>query len=227
MASCSSLTTALERWKRGTAEMAPKSHRYRYDISVSPFPETFQSILVFLKLQQEITKSLKAWIPIQQTRVQAPNAAVSEVTSRYCRFPPSPLKQDKDKLHSRSQAKDGVGVGVRLGIGLPFGAHVHILYFIFLSFDSYIVVLPRAPSLTIGCVCNLQCNRWLVRSLRTNNHTLPSHLRLCSLYVASYGSQELRWRYSNKPPHGEEWDLSTISYIGIQFVPDRNHITSF
>jgi hypothetical protein len=27
----------------------------------------------------------------------------------------------------------------------------------------------------------------------------------------------LRWRYSNPPPHGEEWDLSTISYIGIQF----------
>jgi hypothetical protein len=35
------------------------------------------------------------------------------------------------------------------------------------------------------------------------------------------------WRYSNPPPHGEEWDLSTISYIGIQFVPHRNHITSF
>jgi hypothetical protein len=27
------------------------------------------------------------------------------------------------------------------------------------------------------------------RSLRTNNHTLPSHLRLCSLFVASYDSQ--------------------------------------
>jgi hypothetical protein len=49
------------------------------------------------------------------------------------------------------------------------------------------------------------------RSLRTNNHTLPSHLRLCSLLVASYGSQGLRWRYSNPPPHGvmpttEPWD---------------------
>jgi hypothetical protein len=59
----------------------------------------------------------------------------------------------------------------------------------------------RASSLTGGRVCNLQCNRWLVRSLRTNNHTLPSHLRLCSLYVASYDSQGLRWRYSNPPPH--------------------------
>jgi hypothetical protein len=53
-----------------------------------------------------------------------------------------------------------------------------------------------------GRVCNLQCNRWLVRSLSTNNHTLPSHLRLCSLFVASYGSQGLRWKYSNPPPHG-------------------------
>jgi hypothetical protein len=34
------------------------------------------------------------------------------------------------------------------------------------------------------------------RSLRTNNHTLPSHLRLCFLFVASYDSQGLRWRYS-------------------------------
>jgi hypothetical protein len=41
------------------------------------------------------------------------------------------------------------------------------------------------------------------RSLRTNNHTLPSHLRLCSLYVASYDSQGLRWRYCNPPPHGK------------------------
>jgi hypothetical protein len=41
-----------------------------------------------------------------------------------------------------------------------------------------------------------------VRSLRTNNHTLPSHLRLYSLFVASYDSQGLRWRYSNPPPQG-------------------------
>jgi hypothetical protein len=75
--------------------------------------------------------------------------------------------------------------------------------------------------------CNLQCNRWLVRSLRTNNHTLPSHLRLCSLFIASYDSQGLRWRYSNPPPHGVgEGNLSTISYIAIQFVPHRKHVTS-
>jgi hypothetical protein len=50
----------------------------------------------------------------------------------------------------------------------------------------------RAPSLTRGRVCNLQSNCRLVRSLRTNNHTLPSHLRLCSLFVASY--------YTERPP---------------------------
>jgi hypothetical protein len=37
---------------------------------------------------------------------------------------------------------------------------------------------------------------------RTHGHTLPSHLRMCSLSVASYDSQGLRWRYSNPPPHG-------------------------
>jgi hypothetical protein len=31
----------------------------------------------------------------------------------------------------------------------------------------------RAPLLTKGRVCNLQCNLWLVRSLSTNNHKLP------------------------------------------------------
>jgi hypothetical protein len=35
-----------------------------------------------------------------------------------------------------------------------------------------------------------------------NNYTLPSHRRLCSLSVAFYDSQGLRWRYSNPPPHG-------------------------
>jgi hypothetical protein len=87
---------------------------------------------------------------------------------------------------------------VRFGIGLPFGAHDQIWSSI--PFDNYFVVLPRTPSLTRGWLCNLQCNRWLVRSLRTNNHTLPSHLRLCSLFVASYDSQGLWWRYSNPPP---------------------------
>jgi hypothetical protein len=39
----------------------------------------------------------------------------------------------------------------------------------------------------------------------------------------------LRWRYSNPPPHGEEWDLSTISYIGTEVVVDdiqKHNITN-
>jgi hypothetical protein len=91
--------------------------------------------------------------------------------------------------------------------GSSLGVHDQILSLSFLkwqfiSFSSY-----TAPSLMRGRVCNLQCNRWLVRSLRTNNHTLPSHLRLCSLFVASYDSQGLRWRYCNPPPHGVQYCL--------------------
>jgi hypothetical protein len=91
---------------------------------------------------------------------------------------------------------------VRLDIGLPFGAHDQILPISFLYWQLLCCSSYRTPSLTRGRVCNLQCNCWLVRSLRINNHTLPSHLRLCSLFVASYDSQGLRWKYSNPPPHG-------------------------
>jgi hypothetical protein len=61
-------------------------------------------------------------------------------------------------------------------------------------------LLSKAPSLPRKRVCSLQCTHSLVRL--TPNHTLPSHLRLCSLFVASYDSQGLRWKYSNPPPHG-------------------------
>jgi hypothetical protein len=89
---------------------------------------------------------------------------------------------------------------VRLGIGFPVGPMTRLYPYPFF----------KAPSLTRGRVCNLQCNHWLVRSLRTNNHTLPSHQRLCSLFVVSYDSQGLRWRYSNPPSHGVIDDSSNI-----------------
>jgi hypothetical protein len=95
----------------------------------------------------------------------------------------------------------------RLGIGLAFGAHDQILSFLF---DSSLVVIPRAPSLTRGRVCNLQCNRCLVRSLWTNNHILPSHLRLCSLFVAPYDSQGLQCSYSNPSARGTVRRMSVI-----------------
>jgi hypothetical protein len=60
------------------------------------------------------------------------------------------------------------------------------------------------------------------RSLRTNNNTLPSHLRLCSLFVASYDSQGLRWRYSNPPPHGC-YTLYGLPAYNISSPTDREH----
>jgi hypothetical protein len=87
--------------------------------------------------------------------------------------------------------------------GLPLGPLTRFYLALLFSFDSYFILLPMAFSLTRKRVCSLQCNHSLVRPLTTNNHTLPSHSRLCSLSVASYDSQGLRWRYSNPPPHGE------------------------
>jgi hypothetical protein len=88
--------------------------------------------------------------------------------------------------------------------------------FIFLFFFGLtitFILFPMASSLTRKWVCRLQCLHSLVRSLTTNDHTLPSHLRLCSLSVASYGSQRLRWKYSNPPPHGELTFISIMCCI--------------
>jgi hypothetical protein len=104
---------------------------------------------------------------------------------------------------------------VRPGIGLPFGAHdqiyISLLFFFWLTITF--ILFPMASSLTRGRVCSLECLHSLVRSLTTNNHKLPSHLRLCSLFVASYDSQGLRWRYSNPPPHGSIKTKFLLSHI--------------
>jgi hypothetical protein len=66
--------------------------------------------------------------------------------------------------------------------GFPLGDHDHILSLTFL-YDNYFI---------------LPVGRLLWRQVtEDHNHTLPSHLRLCSLFVASYDSQGLRWKYSN------------------------------
>jgi hypothetical protein len=83
-------------------------------------------------------------------------------------------------------------------VGRPLTRFYHVLLF---SFDCYFILFPTASSLTRKRVCSLECLHSLVRPLTTNNHTLPSHPRLCSLSVASYDSQGLRWKYSNPPPH--------------------------
>jgi hypothetical protein len=86
--------------------------------------------------------------------------------------------------------------------GLPLGPLTRFYLALLSSSDNYFILLSRASTLTRKRVCSLQCNHSLVRLLTPNNHTLLSHLRLCSLFVASCDSQGLRWRYSNPPPHG-------------------------
>jgi hypothetical protein len=83
-------------------------------------------------------------------------------------------------------------------------------YLLLFSFDSFFILFLTVVSLTRKRVCSLQCLHSLVRPLTTNNYILPSHLRLCSLSVASYDSQGLRWKYSNPPPHGEVQNI--VSY---------------
>jgi hypothetical protein len=64
-----------------------------------------------------------------------------------------------------------------LGIEPPLGTHDQT-FSSFFSVDSYVLLVPLAPSLTRGRVCSLQCSHSLLRLLMPNNHTLPSHLRL-------------------------------------------------
>jgi hypothetical protein len=81
-------------------------------------------------------------------------------------------------------------------------------------------------------VCSLLCNHSLVRSLMPNNHTLPSHLRLCSLSVASYGSRGLRWKYCNPPPYRVQYSSLLLSVFkrealdwdGTGFRPLKNTV---
>jgi hypothetical protein len=87
--------------------------------------------------------------------------------------------------------------------GLPLGPLTRFYLALLFSSDNYFILLPKESSLTRKRVCSLQCNHSLVRLLTPNNHTLPSHLRLCSLFVASYDSQGLRWKYSNSPSQGD------------------------
>jgi hypothetical protein len=85
--------------------------------------------------------------------------------------------------------------------GLSLGPLTRFYLVLLSSSDNYFILLSKAPSLRRGRVCSLQCNHSLVRLLTPNNHTLPSRLRLCSLFVAFYDSQGLRWKYSNRTRH--------------------------
>jgi hypothetical protein len=69
--------------------------------------------------------------------------------------------------------------------------------------SSFSFLLPdNCFALTIGRFCSFVVCQWS-ESWRTHKHIILSQLRLLnSLFVASYDSQGLRWKYSNPPPHG-------------------------
>jgi hypothetical protein len=96
--------------------------------------------------------------------------------------------------------------------GFPLRPMTRLYLSLLFSSDNYSILLSKAPSLTRKRVWSLECIHSLVRSVTPNNNTLPSHLRLCSLFVASYDSQGLRWKYSNPPPHGD-WVLKYDSIL--------------
>jgi hypothetical protein len=116
----------------------------------------------------------------------------------------------------------GGSILTRLHTGsLPLGPLTRFYLALLSSSDNYFILLSKASSLTRKRVCSLQCNHSLVRLLKPSNHTLPSHPRLCSLSVASYDSQRLRWRYSNPPPHGNHNLKGQVSV----FIFSRKRVT--
>jgi hypothetical protein len=86
---------------------------------------------------------------------------------------------------------------IRLGVGHPFGTHDQIFLFpLFWRTVALLFDLGRPLWQEDGSVvCSSICQWW--ESRRTHNQILLSHLRLLSsLFVASYNSQGLRWKYS-------------------------------
>jgi hypothetical protein len=93
---------------------------------------------------------------------------------------------------------------IRLGVGHSFGAHDQIFRFHFFCQTTVLLFGLGSPLWRQegSVICSAIC-QW-AESRRTHNHTLLFHLRLLSsLSAASYDSQGLRWKYSNRPPHGE------------------------
>jgi hypothetical protein len=94
-----------------------------------------------------------------------------------------------------------------------------LLFFLRLTINFFLLL--KAPSLTRKRVCSLQFNHSLVRLL-TPNSPITILYRLiwdCSLFVASYDSQGLRWKYSDPPPHGDVFLPAYTQECG----PNRNH----
>jgi hypothetical protein len=68
--------------------------------------------------------------------------------------------------------------------GVPLGPLTGFYLVLLFSADNYLILLCKSSSLTRKRVCSLQCNHSLVPIT-----ILYRHLRLCSLYIASYDSQ--------------------------------------
>jgi hypothetical protein len=143
---------------------------------------------------------------------------------------------------------------VCLGVRRPSGTCDQFFFLLEIFFRQLQVCYSVMSSLTRGRVCSLLLLLVLASAVPRDSRPYfivpiletPPTWRARSLYLYPLGTgwpsytlgtgfpfrrlsqlAGLWWRCSNPPPHGEEWDLSTISYIGIQFVPHRNHITSF
>jgi hypothetical protein len=114
---------------------------------------------------------------------------------------PAPLCVQELELEFFLRPTDGRPV--RLGIGLPLEPMTRFIFLFFFRLTITFILFPMASSLTRKWICSLECLHSLVRSLTTSNHNLPSHPRLCSLSVAYYHSQGLRWKYSDPPTHGD------------------------
>jgi hypothetical protein len=115
-------------------------------------------------------------------------------SQRRTKWPRSPLCHYEHRLvsfeiRSSSCGRQTVDQFVLVS-GLPLGPLTRIYLVLLFAFYSYYILFPTAFSLTRKRVCSLQCLHSLVRPLTTNNHTLPSHSRLCSLSVASYDSRD-------------------------------------
>jgi hypothetical protein len=83
---------------------------------------------------------------------------------------------------------------VHLGVGHPFFFYWTIALLFVLGRPLWLEDRP--------VICSVIC-QWS-EPRRTHKHTLLSHLRLLgSLSVTSYDSQELHWKHSNPPPHGD------------------------
>jgi hypothetical protein len=143
------------------------------------------------------------------------NALIQQATS-YCNVCLLKLSYYYIRSWSSSCGRQTVDQFVLVS-GLPLGPMTRFIFLFFFKLKITFILFPMASSLTRKWVCSLECLHSLVRSLTTNNHILPSHLRLCSLFVPSYDSQGLRWKYSNPPPHRESYSYIPIYTAGSPF----------